>query len=417
MISKKLIALLPVLLFCKTPGLTQPCAADVYLRKQLEENPALYFKKAETEQFTQQWIAQYADRLSPRVVITIPIVVHVVWKQPEENISEAQILSQIEVLNQDFRALNQEITGVPAIFRPAIADAEIEFCLATRDPEGKATNGITRTQTTVDQFNNIRAICYANSGGHDAWNPDQYLNIWVGNFGSPFIGEASFPGMSPSEEDGVRVDFQHFGTAGTAAMPPYNLGRTATHEVGHYFNLYHPWGAGLDNPDCSQDDEVADTPRQSSTFKNECPVHPQVFCGTASMFMNFMNYTDDACMAMFTKGQKARMLAALAGPRAGLPGSSGCLPPVSADDKSLFTKQIRLLQNPVQYEIKLVTDAPLLTKTIVRLLNMQGQLLFSDTWNHSSVFSKNVDAIPSGIYLLVLQNETNIFTKKIIITH
>lgn len=395
----------------------QHCATDFYLQQQIQINPNFIAKRTEIERFTQKWIAENRYHPSRRQVITIPVVVHVVWNTPSENISDAQIQSQIEVLNRDFRALNVEIPGVPAIFKPAIADAEIEFCLASRDPQGNPTNGITRTQTNVSQFSPIRAICYADRGGHDAWDTQQYLNIWVGDISTSFLGEASFPGMDIPEEDGVRIHFEAFGTIGSAGEPPYNLGRTTTHEIGHYFNLYHVWGQNINDPSCEYDDEVNDTPRQSSTFRNECPVHPQIFCGTASMFMNFMNYTDDACMAMFTKGQKMRMLAALNGPRVGLLNALGCQPPVSASEEPAFIKNIQLLQNPVREEIHLQRTAFPGEEIIIRLMNAQGQHIFSNVWQNDTAFTRNVSALPKGIYFLILQSGTNIFTKKIIITH
>lgn len=399
-----------------SPNIAQHCATDIYFQQRLENDPHLIAKRAEIERFTKKWIAENSNRLAAREVVTIPVVVHVVWFHPEENISDAQIQSQIDVLNRDFRALNIEIPSIPAIFKPAIADAEIEFCLASRDPQSNPTNGITRTKTNVSQFSPIRSICYRSRGGQDAWDSRQYLNIWVGDISTSLLGEASFPGMDVPEEDGVRVHFEVFGTIGTASAPPYNLGRTVTHEIGHYFNLYHIWGQNLNEPACENDDEVNDTPRQSSTFRNECPVHPQVFCGTASMFMNFMNYTNDACMAMFTKGQKMRMLAALNGPRAGLLNSLGCQPPVSAVEEQAWSKNILLLQNPVREEIKLESKYFLKETILVKLVNTQGQILFSEQWLSQTIFTINVGATPPGIYFLILQNETNIFTKKIIIT-
>lgn len=415
---RKLVCVLLLANFCwLSPSFAQHCATDLYLQQQIQINPDLILKRAEIERFTQKWIAENSARLSSRQVITIPVVVHVVWNTPFENISDMQIQSQIDVLNRDYRALNVEIPSVPAIFKPAIADVGIEFCLASRDPQGNPTNGITRTKTNVLQFSPIRSICYADRGGQDAWDTRQYLNIWVGDISTSFLGEASFPGMDIPEEDGIRIHFEGFGTIGTAGAPPYNLGRTVTHEIGHYFNLYHVWGQNINDPACEYDDEVNDTPRQSSTFRNECPVHPQVFCGTASMFMNFMNYTNDACMAMFTKGQKMRMLAALNGPRAGLLNSLGCQPLVSAVEEPAFVKDIRLFQNPVNEEIKLQSVSGLNEKILVSLVNTQGKVLFTDKWQETIAFVKDISAVPSGIYFLILQNETNIFTKKVIITH
>ncbi len=402
-----------VVLMAQGAGFAQYCATEQYFAMHEE---AAVAQRASLEAFTQQWLRENIEGPSARSTVVIPVVVHVVWKRPEEQVEDEQIQAQIAVLNRDFRSKNAEIPNVPAVFRAAIADVEIEFCLASRDPQGNPTKGITRTRTSVDQFNNIRAICYGNSGGHDAWNPDHYLNIWVGNLGGAFLGEASFPGVGPATEDGVRLDYRAFGVRSAVNNPRYNLGRTATHEIGHYFNLLHPWGRGID-PSCNDDDEVSDTPRQSSTFRNECPVHPQVFCGTASMFMNFMNFTDDACMGMFTRGQKARMMAALNGPRARLLNSPGCQPPVSVHHPDPPTTFFRLAQNPVGSEIRLEAVAGWPKPCLIRCANAQGQQLWLDRWDGRAAYTRSVIDLPNGIYFLILQYETNIFSQKIVVVH
>ncbi|MBK7870627.1 MAG: T9SS type A sorting domain-containing protein [Saprospiraceae bacterium] len=416
---RKLLVLLPTIFYCFSMSIAQHCATDEFFQKRIINNPNLIIENAEIERFTQQWIFNITNSLTARSVITIPVVVHIVWKETEENISDEQIRSQMDVLNRDFRAMNSEIPTVPAIFKSTVADVEIEFCLASRDPQGNATNGITRTKTNISQIgtefiNAKRAICFTDLGGHDAWDTEKYLNIWVGKSHPIFIGEAEFPGMAEPGEDGIRMDPAYFGTTGTVSEP-FHLGRTLTHEIGHYLNLLHPWGISLNDPDCSSDDEVSDTPRQSSTFRGECPPHPQVFCGTASMFMNFMNYTDDACLAMFSKGQKMRMLATLNGIRSGLLSSIGCQPPVSAGEEPLWSKQIQVIENPVKSAIRLESNIIFNKEIFIRLVNSQGQLLFTEKWINGSIWTKDVGTLPNGIYFLILQNSNTIFTKKIIL--
>ena len=266
---------------------------------------------------------------SPGVVITIPVVVHVVYANANQNVSDAQINSQIAILNQDFRKLNPDVSLTPAPFAPLAADAQIEFCLAQRDPQGNATNGITRTSTTHGAFYLENDVKFNSTGGKDAWNTDAYLNLWVCNLSAGLLGYAQFPGGDPFT-DGVVVNYTAFGNTGTATAP-YNKGRTATHEVGHYFDLIHIWG---DEPACAQDDDVADTPQQKNQ-NGGCPTYPLISgsgascSGTApgAMFMNYMDYTNDACMYMFTQGQATRMNAALTQSRTSLMSSLGCLPP------------------------------------------------------------------------------------------
>lgn len=401
----------------------QPCLSDFYLQKIMLEHPEKALQIEAIERYTEQWVSKNAANVTNRTVITIPIVVHLVWKAAEENISDDQIRSQLPILNQDFRALNKEIPNVPAIFKSAIADIEFEFCLARRTPQGTPTNGITRTRTTVDNIGTTtktintvskRAICYTELGGQDAWDTKRYLNIWIGKFEFG-LGEANFPGTVEPEADGVRVDPSVFGTTGTAADAPYNLGRTTTHEIGHYFNLQHPWGASTGN--CNNDDNVTDTPRQFTDFRGECPVHPQLFCGTASMFMNFMNYSNDACLSMFTNGQKLRMLATLNGFRSGLLASPGCDTPTTTVDKIPIAQQIQLLGNPIQESLRLSVENIVPQTFTLQLVNAQGQLLWSDQWVTGTNYEKNVDTLNSGIYFLIFKNENTRFHKKIIITH
>ncbi|NJK39929.1 MAG: zinc metalloprotease, partial [Oscillatoriales cyanobacterium SM2_3_0] len=225
-------------------------------------------------------------------VRTIPVVVHVVYHSasPEQNISEAQIQSQIEVLNRDFRAKNPDITGVPEAFKSLVTDARIEFTLATTDPQGKPTNGITRTATTATAFMDDDAVKYSLRGGINAWPGDLYLNIWVCQLGAGLLGYAQFPGGS-TETDGVVITYTAFGTMGTAAAP-FNLGRTATHEIGHWLNLRHIWGD--DGDGCHGSDFVDDTPNQAGSNSGR-PTFPRITCNNGpngDMFMNYMDYTD-----------------------------------------------------------------------------------------------------------------------------
>ena len=262
-----------------------------------------------------------AEPAGPRV---IPVVVHVIFRAPSENISDLQVNSQIEVLNRDYRKKNPDVANTPAPFKALASDAMIEFALARLDPDGNPTNGITRTQTTVQRFMDDNAMKFTAQGGKDAWDATRYLNMWVcpeiiqRGTGAPLLGYAQFPGGLPAT-DGVAIANNAFGTMGTAAAP-FNLGRTATHEVGHWLNLFHIWG---DKDDCTGDDEVDDTPQQQD-HNFGTPNFPHVTCDNGpngDMFMNYMDYVDDRAMFMFTAGQVVRVQATLVGPRATI-GSS-----------------------------------------------------------------------------------------------
>jgi hypothetical protein len=268
-----------------------------------------------------------------RSVYTIPVVVHIVYKNSTENISFSQIQSQIDVLNRDFRKLNSDVGQTPSAWSGIAADVGIEFCLAQRDPSGNPTDGILRVPTNMSSFSMADEVKFSNLGGSDAWPSDSYLNLWVCDLSSGLLGYAQFPGGGSPTTDGVVINYTNFGTEGTAT-PPYHKGRTATHEIAHWLNLLHIWG---DEPQCAADDQVSDTPQQKDS-NGGCPTFPLVSGSGAScsdpngaMFMNYMDYVYDNCMFMFTNGQKARMLAALNNFRLSLTTSDACIPLTPGD--------------------------------------------------------------------------------------
>ncbi|MCS6819248.1 MAG: M43 family zinc metalloprotease, partial [Chitinophagales bacterium] len=231
----------------------------------------------------------------------IPVVVHVLYNLFEDSLSDAQIHSQIEALNRDFSMMNEEVKKLPEEFAAVAAPTKIRFALARRTPEGQPTNGVVRKFTPRISFSDKNDMKFSKKGGDDAWDPSQYLNIWVCRLQNNILGYAQMPG-GPKETDGVVINTSAFGTCGTARAP-YNLGRTATHEIGHWLNLIHIWG---DKEDCTGDDKVEDTPPQGGPNYG-IPRQQPSSCGFNSMYMNFMDYTDDAAMAIFTAGQVRRM--------------------------------------------------------------------------------------------------------------
>ena len=297
------------------------CAAHEYNEDLMAKDPDFRRNQQQIEEFTTRFVAENRS-LQNRAVITIPVVVHVVYRTAAENISDAMIQSQIDVLNADFRKLNADRTKVPAAFAGLAADYEINFCLAKRTPTGLATTGIERRATPNKKaFSTNDAMKKTNTGGLDAWDATKYLNIWSCNMGGGILGYAQFPGGS-NATDGVVILYSAFGYNSPAAN--YNLGRTATHEVGHWLNLRHIWG----DASCGND-LVNDTPTQQ-TANYGCPTYPHATCSNAGdMSMNYMDYTYDACMYMFSAGQKARSQAIFAtgSARASLLTSNGCTAP------------------------------------------------------------------------------------------
>lgn len=276
------------------------CASHDVLEEQLKDNPDFAQKIAEIESFTEDAIL---NGKAPSVGnITIPVVVNVLYRTSSENISLSQIQSQIDALNKDFNGANSEFNQVPAIFSGVKANVGVTFVLDV----------VNRKQTSKSSWGTRDAMKKGKRGGIDATSPDTKLNIWVCTIGGGILGYAQFPGGN-SSTDGVVVDSRYFGTTGTATSP-FDKGRTATHEVGHWMNLRHIWG----DSNCGND-FVNDTPTHN-TANYGCPSFPHYSSCSGNpveMTMNYMDYTDDACMYMFSEGQKNRMLAIFApgGPR------------------------------------------------------------------------------------------------------
>lgn len=251
---------------------------------------------------------------------------------------------------------------MPAAFSPLAGDARIEFKLATTDPGGNPTDGVTRTRTTADSFDSTDKMKFSSSGGHDAWPSDEYLNLWVCQLSGGLLGYAQFPG-GPFNTDGVVVTHTGFGNTGTAA-PPFDKGRTTTHEIGHWLNLRHIWGD--DGAGCSGSDFVSDTPNQGGSNTGK-PVFPKVSCSNGpngDMFMNYMDYVDDDTMVMFTEGQILRMQACLDGPRSAIGESISCdtvTKNIPKDNPKEFAKELPKdgpKDNPKEFTKELPKDNP-----------------------------------------------------------
>jgi hypothetical protein len=289
------------------------CGTEAMNKYKMENYPNYRIAREKVNTQTENWIKDNAN-YRPKSIITIPVVVHVVWKTNIQNISNTQIQSQIDALNKDYRRTNIDVINTPSVWQSVAADCEIEFCLAKIDPNGQPTNGINRVETNHGKFGMDNDIHTSSLGGADDWPNDDYLNIWVCDISSGLLGYASKPSNFIGDSDGLVIGYTYFGTTGTA-QSPYNKGRTATHEIGHWLNLDHVWGnGGWGSSGCNADDNITDTPNQEEENYN-CPGFPHNAnaCGTPNgdMFMNYMDYTNDACMNLFTNGQKTRMISAI----------------------------------------------------------------------------------------------------------
>lgn len=294
------------------------CGAMDNLELRKQQDPTLESRMKQIENFTQNKIQEMQQNRIDGSIITIPVVVHVLYRNSTENISLAQIQSQLDVLNEDFRRTNPDADNVWS----QAADSQIEFCLVTVDPNGNATSGITRKLTTRRNWGTNDDMKSTSTGGVNPWDTSQYLNMWIvpqmlRPTGETILGYAQFPGGSAAT-DGVVMGYNYFGRVGNVSAP-FDGGRTTTHEVGHYFNLRHIWG----DSNCGND-FVSDTPTHQSP-NSGCPAG-RTSCGSIDMYQNYMDYSNDVCMNIFTTGQKDRMRAVLAagGARRSLALSDKC---------------------------------------------------------------------------------------------
>ena len=284
--------------------LQRRCGAMAAHMMLLERFPSYRANQMRLEDATTRQRERRID-LKTAKIVTIKTVVNVVYKTTEQNVSTAQINSQIKALNKDFRASNPDKSKTPAAWTGLVTDARIQFKLVK----------VTRTKTNEDDFSFNDGVKSPSTGGIAPFSPKTHLNLWVCALRDNLLGYAQFPG-GPQSTDGVVINYLALGTSGTA-QSPFDLGRTATHEIGHYFNLRHIWA---DTPDCGGSDMVPDTPNCAGP-NTGMPPWPTITCNNGpngDMFVNYMDYTDDAGMFMFTVQQVLRMRTALETERSGL---------------------------------------------------------------------------------------------------
>ncbi|MGQ2982873.1 T9SS type A sorting domain-containing protein [Flavobacterium sp.] len=367
-------------------------------------------------------------------IITIPVVVHVIHNGDAvgsgENIADAQVLSQITVLNQDYRRM----AGTPGFNSNAVgADVEIEFCLAKIDPEGNATTGIDRVNLGVASWNSENSIENTLKPS-TIWDPTQYFNIWVCSFGgnmTGILGYAQFPNAQQvpgvgnnnggADTDGVVIGYRYFGSRNIYPQGnyqfPYDKGRTTTHEIGHALGLFHIDG---DNATC--------TTNTSDSAKDYCPDTPVIYelnyeCETIDscpgspgndMIENYMDYTPDGCMNIFTQNQKTRIVAVMqyGARRASLKTSTVCQVTSGRDDFELLNG-FNVYPNPTQGELSIASDNGNLPDSFT-IYNSLGQTMASVKVSGTSNLNVNTSAYANGLYFIKLDKGSQSKTIKFI---
>lgn len=414
------------------------CATPDLMHHQLRQDPGLAGRMHALERQVQRWIQANRSQREADQIYTIPVVVHIVWLDSVENVSDQQVMEQLEILNQDFRFLNPNASEIRPRFKDRASDIGIEFCLATVDPEGNPTTGIVRTQGESPTIlgiplgfydpitNNIK---YTENGGADAWPTDQYLNIWVGNIGAELLGLLGYAQLPQSyrdadvdstavqalETDGVVIDYRAFGTTGDYLIDPG--GRSLTHEVGHWLGLRHIWGDG----DCEKDDFVEDTPRTAGasqtcdTTLNTCMDTLMNKIDEPDMVENYMDYAL-GCASMFTLGQKERMLGYLLNDelRVSLLRSGACEAVTTSLEPRRPELEWRVFPNPSTGTFSIQWRGTPQGSLSLEVLNPQGQRVV-ERMVSANAHSIQLPQAAAGLYMVRLSSPDHSWVKKVIV--
>ncbi len=333
------------------------------------------------------------------------MVLHIIQRPNEVQITDARIQTQMDRINRDFQGLDDNRSLIPELFHENIGFPNFEFVLADEDPNGRPSEGIVRKQTSINNIGSAfsrdgkEAIKFNSLGGSDAWHPDSCINVWVGAT-TDFFGFAAPLDLAGTPEDGIIISPEAFGLVPTSVEEPVStgLGRTLTHELGHYFGLSHVWGS---DTTCDNDgDGIEDTPEQEVIY-TQCPEFPQVSCNSSDMTNNYMQFTNDECLLFFTNGQAQRMRDVLNDVRSDIIVSSNN---VQIEDELSF--EIRQSLG----SLEIVREKNTSNFAIVSIFNTSGQLILNEELNSVNVHTIDTNNWPRAVYILSILDANSRFT-------
>lgn len=416
------------------------CGFDHAVQQMEQQHPG-YKAQIDAALLHAKELALANNKADDSTIYRIPVVVHIVYSTPAGNLPDSVVFSQMEVLNEDFRRLNADTTDTRSIFKQFAGDAGIEFYLATEDPQGNPTSGITRTSSSNTNgfgisFDDIKSDA---SAGIDPWDVDNYLNIWVGDlslFGFPAILGVAYPpagapnwpaNSTPTDKNlqGVVVHYQVFGRNNPLASGPLSVtdrGRTATHEVGHYLGLRHIWGdgGGFGGPNgCTVDDFIDDTPNASDASQQTCNLNQNTCTDSPTdypdMIENYMDYAEERCMNMFTKQQVEIMRSNLVTYRSDLYDvvEDTTTPPVGITDVPL-NELIQVYPNPTSGTISITSSGQAFNSISVYDL-LGKQVYFEQGAGFGVTTTIDLSDMSKGLYYLQIEGEEGFAVKRIVV--
>ncbi len=421
--TRILLILFTVLSVIKGQAQIQRCGTDDHQAALDQAFPELKAQRELMNQNVDQFIEQNPN-YKAGLLVTVPVVFHILYTNATENIPDARIFEQLNVINQDYSRTNVDAANTRAQFVSVAANSQIQFCLAQRTPAGVATNGIVRVSYTGAFPNNPNTIS-------TEWDHTKYLNIYVGNLGGGLLGYANLPPGSTGNDHVVILYSSVGGPSSPGTFPPYHLGRTITHELGHWFNLQHTFNngcVGLNANNCAtQGDFVCDTPPTANAAfgcptnnPNTCtevsPFPPPYSTNMVDMYENYMDYTDDGCMNIFTMGQSTRMNAAITNFRSQLLTSLGCVP--VGINELLDESYVTIAPNPSNGFFEISYSLPAKTMVTLLLTDVLGKQIYRDEFSYPSIAKSTIDISnqPTGIYHLRIETANGYLVKKLVVS-